>query len=332
MLRALGDIKLCPMQDSFAEVGKLFWQFEIAGVPLPHCKTQGKVGGREGEWWIKVWGERLLFCATDAPERVFAVATPYESETGLVAFWHAAVERGDWGEVRLHAQSLTNAEETDTGFVTIYSSDEIAWTREWQGGNWIERRGLSAALVRGWPAQSYDVWDSPFELEEDHLKVISSREFPQAERQNQTLFWLRGSRAQWKQVLQACATVHFASSATREDKRSLTAEGRRFYGFAHSPFFVGWMDGVEDGGGWRLPSAWRELFTRSFVYTGWSWSRRNKQPENLRSGWKVKPSVISANIQLTLHPSQHQQLEARLFLRDWLRDKVSAEQIAKLLE
>ena len=42
--------------------------------------------------------------------------------------------------------------------------------------------------------------------------------------------------------------------------------------------------------------------------------------------------MITIQTQLTLHPSQHQQLEARLYLRDWLRGKVPAAQIAKLLE
>ncbi len=321
------------MKDNLAELGQLFWQFEIAGVPLPRLEVQGVVGEIEGEWWLKVWGERLLFCAADAPERMFAVVTPCEGETNLAEFWRAAVERGDWGEVFFHAQPLANAAETDTGFVTLYTAHEMAWTHEWCGGSWIVRDDLSASLVRGWQADSADVWDSPFELEDEHLQTVNARKFPESERQSQALFWLRGSRVQWKRVLQACATVHFASSATAEDKQQLRADGRRFYGFAHAPFFRGWMDGVEvDAEGWLLPPAWRELFARNFVFTGWNWSRRHRHPENLRSGWKIKPSILSANIHLPLQPSEHELLEARLFLRDWLRGKVPASQIAKLLE
>ena len=319
------------MTDKLAQLGRQFWQFQIAGVALPHLKVSGRVGRREGEYWLKTWGERLLFCAADAPERVFAVVTPCANERDLVEFWRASVQLGDWGEVYLHAQSLANSEEMDTGFVTIYSPDEIAWTREWCGGNWRERRDLSEALVGSWQANSCDVWESPFQLEEEDLDAMRSREFSEVERQSEALFWLRGSRSQWKQVLQSCATVYFASSATRENKREMTVGGNRSYGFAHAPFFVGWMDGVEDGGGWLLPPAWREIFTRNFVYVGWSWSRRSRHPENLRSGWKVKPSVISANIRLSLHPSQHELLEARLFLRDWLRGKVTDDEIESLL-
>ncbi len=37
------------LQDNLHRLGQLFWQFEIAGVPLPHIKTQGKIGRRESE-------------------------------------------------------------------------------------------------------------------------------------------------------------------------------------------------------------------------------------------------------------------------------------------
>ena len=317
--------------DNLQRLGQLFWQFEIAGVPLPHLKARGEFGRREGEYWLKFWGERLLFCEAESPDKVFAVVAPCESEVDLVAFWRAAVERGDWGELYFHAQPLARAAETDSEFVTIYTADELAWTREWCGGRWIARDGLPVSIVRDWLANFADLWDSPFVMEKEDLRTVASRRFSEIERRSQELCWLRGSRSEWRRVLQACATIYFAGSATPEEKRRSKSDDSRFYGFAHAPFFVGWMDGVEDGGCWLLPHAWREIFSRQFVFVGWNWNRRQKHSDNLRSGWKIKPSVISAKIELALAPSQHEQTEARLFLRDWLRGKAPDEQIAELL-
>ena len=126
------------MKDNLAALGKLFWQFEIAGVPLPRLTVQGKVGRREGEWWLKVWGERLLFCAADAPGRVFAVVTPCENEPNLAEFWRAAVKCGDYGRLIVQEARLAQPLETKSAFATIYSQNGAQWTREWCGGPWFE--------------------------------------------------------------------------------------------------------------------------------------------------------------------------------------------------
>ena len=78
------------LKNGLLKLGHAFWQFEIAGVPLAHRKARGKIGKREGEFWLKSWGERLLLCAADAPDKVFAVVMPCESKTNLLASYSCA--------------------------------------------------------------------------------------------------------------------------------------------------------------------------------------------------------------------------------------------------
>ena len=125
------------MKDEFAQLGHAFWQFEIAGVTLPHLKVRGRVGRREGEYWLKVWGERLLFCAADAPEKVFAVVTPYKGEHDLAEFWRASVQRGDYGRLSSDAHEM----ERPAGwasFAVLKANNGRSWARDWCGGDWIE--------------------------------------------------------------------------------------------------------------------------------------------------------------------------------------------------
>ncbi len=325
------------MTDKLAQLGRQFWQFQIAGVALPHLKVRGRVGRRDGEWWLKTWAERLLFCAADAPERVFAVVTPCENEENLAEFWRAAVQRGDFGELFFHVRNAGGFREN--GFLTIFVDEKKAWTREWCGGRWMPRDDIKGASVEAWKLQALvahkppNIFHSPFGLDKKSYLEANQRYFPQRERQNFKPFWLRGSRAEWKNVLQACVTTHFPSYA-RDIPFQPFLKGRAEYrGFAHAPFFDGWFSGAEeDGENWVLPIAWRALFRQHFVYVGWLWKKLENKDSSKRVGWQVQSLQTSAGIQLNLHPSQHELLEARLFLRDWLRDKVPAEQIARLLE
>ena len=92
------------------------------------------------------------------------------------------------------------------------------------------------------------------------------------------------------------------------------------------------MDGLEESDNWSLPNEWAQLFVRHFVFAGWNWQRLGGRPENARYSWRVEATGVASEIRLTLNPSQHEQLEARLLLRDWLRDKVPDERSAELLE
>ena len=91
------------------------------------------------------------------------------------------------------------------------------------------------------------------------------------------------------------------------------------------------MDGIEDYDNWSVPCDWESLFTQNFVFVGWDW-KRNQRTEDVRASWDLEAASVDASIHLSLHPSQHELLETRLFLRDWLRDKVPTAQIPKLLE
>ncbi len=133
------------MKDQLSELGRKFWQFEIGGVALPRFKARGKIGRRDGEWRLKVWGERLLFCAADAPERVFAVVTPCKNERDLVEFWWAAVRDGDFGELFFHTRNPGGRREN--GFLTISADEGKAWTREWCGGRWMPRNDIEILRV-----------------------------------------------------------------------------------------------------------------------------------------------------------------------------------------
>ena len=125
------------LKDDLLKLGHAFWQFEIAGVPLAHRKARGKIGRREGEFWLKIWGERLLLCVADAPDKVFAVVMPCAGEAGLAEFWRAAVKRGDWGEMSEISYHMGQR----ARFVTLRGNGSRSWARDWCGGDWLEFTG-----------------------------------------------------------------------------------------------------------------------------------------------------------------------------------------------
>ncbi len=133
--------------------------------------------------------------------------------------------------------------------------------------------------------------------------------------------------------MQACVTTHFPDYVRRNSHQPFR-EGRVEYnGSAHTPFFEGWFSGVEeDGENWVLPTAWRALFRQHFVYIGWMWKRIEDQDASTRIGWRVQALQTSAGVYFDSQPSYHEQLEARLLLRGWLRGKVPNEQINNLTE
>ena len=134
-----------------SKLGSLFWQFALNGFPLsPRLVTWGKLEQLEGEFWLKVWGERLLFCAASAPERVFAVTTPCLQTQNLASFWRVALEEQRFGRVTMATQFLTQAEETDSAFLAIQQSDGSRWRREWCGGEWSKIRPVQASRVPVW--------------------------------------------------------------------------------------------------------------------------------------------------------------------------------------
>lgn len=310
------------MEEQLAQLGRAFWQFEIGGVPLPHLKVHDRVGRREGEWWLKTWGERLLFCADDAPNRVFAVVTPCENERDLAEFWRAAVERGDFGRLSSDAHEM----ERPAGwasFAVLKANNGRSWARDWCGGDWIEFVGPK------FPAELPQVFLAA--SEHDAMFKLWSRPFPESERFVQPLLWLRGSSREWKQVLQACATLHFYKNPTDSSNTRIETREDSYFFSAYTPFGRGWMDGIEDYDNWSVPCEWESLFMRNFVFVGWNW-KRNQRTEKIRASWNLESASVSCEIRFTLHPSQHELLEARLFLRDWLRGKVHDRQIAGLLE
>ena len=310
------------MTDNLALLGRQFWQFQIAGVALPHLKTQGRVGRREGEYWLKTWGERSLFCAADAPEKVFAVVTPCENQENLAAFWRASVQRGDYGRLSSDAHEM----ERPAGwasFAVLKANNGRSWARDWCGGDWIEFVGPK------FPADLSQVFLAV--SEHDAMFKLWSRSFPESERLVQPLLWLRGSSREWKQVLQACATLHFHKNPTDSSNTRIETGEHSYFFSAYTPFGRGWMDGIEDYDNWSVPYDWESLFAQNFVFVGWNW-KRNQRTEDIRASWDLEAASVDASIHLSLHPSQHELLEARLFLRDWLRDKVPAAQILKLLE
>ena len=312
------------MTDISSDLGQLFWQFELGGVPLlPRLVARGRVGEIEGEWWLKTWGERLLFCTASAPDKVFAVVTPCVGETDLAAFWRAAVEREDYGIFLLHCER--SDEVILRSCVSICSGDDV-WLRDWCGGEWLRREDTRAPYCNGWSRDSYDIYNPPFAPSPTLSDLVNKRDLLPLERHEQPLLWLRGSQSERQSVLQACATLCFARQNIETDGLGI------FYAFAHAPFFIGWSQVTGRGGPWRVPPEWRELFRSSFVLVGWRWKRCDQYDENTRAGWEGMPAYVSAHIQLTRHPSHHQQLEARLTLRDWLQDKVPADQIARLIE
>ena len=312
------------MQENSSELGHLFWQFEIAGVPLlPRLVTHGKVGAVEGEWWLKVWGERLLFCAASAPDKVFAVVTPCVDEADLVAFWRAAVESGEFGRMSSDAHEMDKPAGW-ASFALLKANSGRSWARDWCGGSWIEFVGPKFPV----DVPRYSLATS----EHDAMFKLWSRPFPESERCVQPPVWLLGSSREWQQVLQACATLKFCKNpADSSSTPTLNPESM-------STLLVltlhlagdGWMElRIMTSG--QFPVTGNHYLCGISCLLGWDWNR-NERTEDIRASWDLKPANVATNIQLTLAPSQHQQLEARLFLRDWLRGKAPESRIAKLLE
>lgn len=69
---------------------------------------------------------------------------------------------------------------------------------------------------------------------------------------------------------------------------------------------------------------WSHLFAQHNYAVGLTWHYNGQGDANIRATWWCETPIFELDVPLPFSypPSQHEQMEARLFLRDWLLSKV----------
>ncbi len=253
--------------------------------------------------------------------------TPCEGKTELVEFWQDRVKCGDFGELTATSREMGRPQGFAT-FLILQANNGRSWARDWCGGDWMEFKGQK------WNSDlaSPDSKNSIAASQSAAMNQLWQRSLAESERQNQPLLWLRGSLAEWKSVLQSCAVIHYNKSPTDSYGSKIEPSEKTFHFYAWTPFQQTIMDGIDESDFWSMPVDWEPIFIQNFVPVGWDWECSNEDEKEQRSSWKVESHFFSTPIRLMLTPSQHELLEARSFLRNWLVGKVPTHQIKNLLE
>ncbi|RYX83156.1 hypothetical protein EON83_15720 [bacterium] len=340
-----------PSRDDF-EFILLPWEHRGATFdPRPDAITHLHFAGSNRTVLLKAKANRLFFRFTDWPvghrEATFAVTIPFLSNIRHAEqFFHDAIAQKQIA--RFAVCEYTHKIQGQTSLLWLMNengSKQTGWAREWCGGDWVawESEPPSHALFE------YSIWhdrwnpDIPSNIMDDVIwPAIMSRPFSDAERQNIPIHWVCGSREELSCLILAyfCSFPEAAlkvnnhleqwnyeygatgdkrvrawawNTATSSDFSFLPSTLWRGTGLAHHCDLMS-----------EIGRPWAELMIQHNYAVGLTWHYNGNGDPEIRENWWCETPVFELDVPLPFSypPSQHEQMEARLFLRDWLLSKL----------
>ena len=332
-------------------------QIPIPWTPLYPSQRAG-TASRESAWWranerdfIVQWFEdRVYFRLTDGEPTVWASLESCAQNEATTCF-EEAVRTRRYGAC---FKSCVKLEGRRGDFVLlmhfIYAPDGTGWLREWSSREWIAfaphqtrmwalfpdaelpRRGVYEGRNCCQHAANSVTDEILFRsVSDDEIERLSWRCATTPEEFKRTMLWLwragllRFSPEQRKFAsvsLNNCLPVYHPPDGDRQDKAwSSTLHLPKPCENANRELFD-WLRGYFVGEGFE------------WLATGWGQRKFRKlraQEPQVRAFFEPRPIYWGVRLSDQAEPSFHQQLEARLELRQWFQCKVSPEQADKWL-
>ena len=243
-----------------------------------------------------------------------------------------------------------------TTLAVIVNDEYRGRAQEWCGGPWLEFALPERAPI-GSGARKPSIWHRGWNVVGLRGALASLagefgfRAFEPDETKNRELYFASGCAQQLQRLCQAA----FLACAQREIERSPwlrgyargkhtqhiqaeSAQGRAkpFSNyFVPAPLLAAFVrHNLPVGGDWRCVQPQREAMAQTNRKLNRFLTRNSAPPEPVlaRVDYHFSAPLVSFEIEMTLEASAHQQLEARLFVRDWMRENLSPAEFEKLKE
>lgn len=303
------------------------WDFFADGdASAPHVESL-QISGAPREFELLKRGARVYFRLRNDNSRVWATLED-ETEADFVRTFRRALGRGCIGRVFEHQRRGFNYER-GFYFSLLMSARGEVQAREWCATRWFGMESDSPQLHKYLAANPnlgifHPKWAPPFrEVLEDNFNLFYDQLFEESERQLTQQRWFRGDAATldrlvapfvWHQYSPVPIHLLVSFNGGEIDSDRTPTSG---------PMPLETQSNL-------FPKNFKNLFAEHFHLGGIAWREHHWHGVDERKFWNLQKATYFARI--NANPSAHEQLEAQLFLRDWLTDKLSPSQIEKILK
>ena len=302
------------------------WDFFASNnaATSPHIEAL-QISGAPREFELLKRGARVYFRLQDDASRVWATLDDSD-DADLVRTFRRALGSGRIGRAFAHQRSGFNYEH-GFYFSLLMSARGEVQAREWCATRWFKMEADSPKLREYLASNSklgvfHPQWKPPFrEVLEENWELFYEQIFEEADRQLTQQRWFRGDAATLNRLVapfiwQRCLPVP-PHRMVRFTGRSENASGPP----TSAPVPLTTRDDL-------LPKDLRNLLADQFHIGGIAWREHHWHGVDKRKFWQLERATYFAKV--TANPSAHEQLEARLFLRDWMRETLSLAEFEKL--
>ena len=247
-----------------------------------------------------------------------------------------------------------------TALAVIVNDDYRGCAREWCGGTWLVF-ALPPRAPSGSGARKPSIWHRGWNVAgmggalANLAGELAFRRFEPDETDNQKLRFASGSLEQLRRLHQAalitCAQQQIERNpwlrgyTRRKHTLSIQAESPQGRAKSLNGYFIPQplmaalvRHNLPVGGSWSCVRPQREALAQTARKFNRFLTRKTaptSEPVLQRIDYRFGAPLVSFEIEMTLQPTAHQQLEARLLLRDWMRATLAPaqfEQLKKYLE
>lgn len=309
----------------FADEFRLLpWEWNITQPPAPHIEIRATFNGRRQLLRLKAVNERLFFVTNDEKERTFAVTTPLPSglnQMTLGHFFRAELKRNNVGLLKTVAVYMGTGDQTTVAI--IWNFDDSGVLAEWTSSRWIE---FEAPRITSKP--ELQVWEKGWfsldgaKLAGRYKSQILDAPFDRGAHLDFPPDWNGSSAKEIKQVARALGKVFPRSRAN--SPQSISSPDF----FSHLP-----ASALEPRETWfpeNWPLRWRDVLSRFLPPIAQRWTRNEQFAPDVRRGWCLENNH-SVRRHFEVANSQHERIEAFLFLRDWLCERAPSESVEDYL-
>ncbi len=329
------------------------WEYPGADFdPNPHAFTRHIFAGKERELWLKMRDSVIYFGegrkpAAFAVPQLFDMTLSQDAER-LTAIWEEHVERENYGALLTRHQRWPHTFATGQ-FILILRPNGSGWVTEFSAKDWQEFPSPAPTNLPLWDGNNFRARTSLIVREtKSHFlnRAVNPEHF-----QTVPPHWAGGGKDKMISVIRSAAqlllepkTLKFFSGRPLQWKCS-----------SHSAFAQGHIEDIFSNYGYGdrgLFGYVRFLARYQFGFIGVKWKRANEDT-NLEKmfeekQWKKWASAdewgenwrgnfVGSQYKMTLTappfsmPSHHDKLESAVILKEFLADKLPADQIEAML-
>ncbi len=302
------------------------WDFFADDNAAPPHVEALQISGAPRVFELLKRGARVYFRLHNDATRAWATLDDSD-DLDVARTFRRALGSGRIGRVFEHQRGGFNYER-GFYFALLMSARGEVQAREWCATRWFEMDADSPKL-RAYLAANAKLgvfhfrWKPPFrEILEEDWELFYHQILDENDRQLTQQRWFRGDAATLDRLV--------APFIWRQYNPVPPHIMLRFHGVGNSaqgPPSSAPLPLTTSGG--LLPKDFQNVLTDHFHAGGIAWSEHHWHGVDERRFWQAEASTHL--VKAAANPTAHEQLEAQLFLRDWLADKLAPARIEEIL-